>query len=96
MKESFIYIVSNKNRTVLYVGVTSNLIKRISSHKNGTGSVFTKKYNVNQLMYFELFSDIRLAIKREKQLKNWHSEWKWNLIKENNPELIDLYEGLTT
>jgi len=94
MKESFIYIVSNKNRTVLYVGVTSNLIKRIESHKKGTGSVFTKRYSANQLMYFELFSDINLAIKREKQLKNWHSKWKWNLIKENNPELLDLYEDL--
>lgn len=66
MKKSFIYIVSNKNRTVLYVGVTANLMKRIESHKNGTGSVFTKRYNVNQLMHFELFSDINLAIKREK------------------------------
>jgi putative endonuclease len=94
MKESFIYIVSNKNRTVLYVGMTSNLLLRIEQHKNGHGSVFTKKYSVNELLYFEVFSNMNQTIKREKQLKNWHSEWKWNLIKENNPELIDLYEGL--
>jgi len=94
MKESFIYIVSNKNRTVLYVGVTSILLKRIVQHKDGNGSVFTKKYSVNELLYYEVFSNINLAIKREKQLKNWHSDWKWNLIKETNPELIDLYDGL--
>lgn len=94
MKESFIYIVSNKNRTVLYVGVTSNLLRRITQHKDGNGSVFTKKYSVNELLYYEMFSNINLAINREKQLKNWHKDWKWNLIKEKNPELIDLYDGL--
>jgi putative endonuclease len=94
MKQSFIYIVSNKNRTVLYVGMTADLIRRIEQHKNGKGSVFTKKYSVNELLYYEVFSNINLTIKREKQLKNWHKDWKWNLIKEKNPELIDLYEGL--
>ena len=94
MKESFVYIVSNKNRTVLYIGVTNNLQKRIEEHKNGVGSVFTKKYLVNELLYFEKFSAIDLAIEREKQLKNWHSDWKWNLIKELNPNLVDLYNEL--
>ena len=94
MKQSFIYIVSNKNRTVLYVGMTADLIRRIEQHKNGNGSVFTKKYSVNELIYFEAFSNINQTIKREKQLKNWHKDWKWNLIKEMNPELIDLYDGL--
>lgn len=96
MKESFIYIVSNKNRTVLYVGMTSNLLRRIAQHKDGNGSVFTKKYSVNELLYYEVLSNINLTIKREKQLKNWHKDWKWNLIKEKNPELIDLYDGLRT
>ena len=94
MKESYIYIVSNKNRTVLYIGVTSDLIKRIEDHKNGKGSIFTKKYNVNELLYFEKFNAINLAISREKQLKKWHSAWKWNLIKESNPNLLDLWESL--
>ena len=94
MKESFIYILSNKNRKVLYVGVTSNLLKRIEEHKNGIGSIFTKKYNVHDLLYVEEFNDINLAIKREKQLKNWNKAWKWNLIKETNPNLIDLYDQL--
>ncbi|MDX1828793.1 MAG: GIY-YIG nuclease family protein [Lutibacter sp.] len=94
MKESYIYITSNKNRTVLYIGVTSDLIKRIEDHKNGKGSIFTKKYNVNELLYFEKFNAINLAISREKQLKKWHSDWKWNLIKESNPNLLDLWEFL--
>jgi len=94
MKESFIYILSNKNRNVLYIGVTSKLIKRIEEHKNDIGSIFTKKYNVHDLLYVEKFNDINLAIKREKQLKNWNKAWKWNLIKETNPNLIDLYNHL--
>ena len=91
MKESYIYIASNKNRTVLSIGISANLKKRIEEHKNHKGSIFTKKYNCNDLLYFEKFIDISLAIKREKQLKNWHSDWKWNLIKDFNPNLIDLY-----
>ena len=94
MKESYTYILSNKNKTVLYVGVTSNLIQRIEEHKNGLGSVFTKKYNVNELLWFEIFTDIKQAIKREKQLKNWKRDWKWELIKKHNSKLTDLYESL--
>ena len=94
MKESYIYILSNKNHTVLYVGVTSNLKDRIVQHKNGTGSIFTKKYNVDELMYFETFTNINQAIKREKQVKKWNKEWKWDLIKLMNPNLVDLFEDL--
>jgi len=94
MKESYIYILSNKNKTVLYIGVTSNLIKRIEGHKNNEGSVFTKRYNVNELVYFEEFTDINQAIKREKQLKKWNKDWKWDLVKEMNPNLIDLYDEI--
>ncbi len=90
MKTSCVYILSNKNRTVLYIGVTSNLEKRMLEHKTGNGSVFTKKYNLFDLLYFETYTDIRTAILREKQLKNWRSEWKWNLVKIENPELSDL------
>jgi putative endonuclease len=90
MQESFVYILSNKSRTSLYVGVTADIFNRIRQHKSGEADSFTKKYNINQLMYFERFSQIQYAIAREKQLKNWHKEWKWNLIKEQNPQLIDL------
>jgi len=94
MKESYVYILSNKNRTVLYVGVTSDLMTRIENHKKGTGSKFTKKYNAHDLMYFEKFLNINEAIRREKTLKNWHSEWKWDLIKKENLDLKDLYNAL--
>ena len=80
---------------MLYIGVTSNLYRRIVEHKSGKGSIFTKKYNLKVLLYFEEFSSIGQAIMREKQLKNWHKEWKWNLIKQVNPELKDLFEDLT-
>lgn len=94
MKYSYIYILCNSNRTTLYIGVTANLIKRVQEHKNHIGSKFTKKYNLTDLLYFECFSNISEAIQREKQLKNWHSDWKWNLIKTENPILNDLYQEL--
>ena len=83
----YCYILSNKNRTVLYIGYTEDLMKRVEQHKNGTRTNFTKKYNVTQLIYVEEFKNKKEAKKREKQLKNWHKEWKWNLIKETNPLL---------
>ena len=94
MKKSYIYILSNKNRTVLYIGVTGDLIQRITEHKNGIGSYFAKKYNLEDLLYFEEFTDISQAISREKQLKNWRKDWKWDLIKDFNPELKDLFSEL--
>ncbi|WP_299626450.1 GIY-YIG nuclease family protein [uncultured Tenacibaculum sp.] len=90
MKQSFVYILTNTYRTTFYIGVTSNLEKRILEHKQGVGSAFTKKYNLSDLIYFEKFSDIHQAISREKQLKNWHKEWKINLIKKVNPTLKTL------
>ncbi|WP_439131003.1 GIY-YIG nuclease family protein [Polaribacter sp.] len=86
----YCYILSNKNRKVLYIGYTDNLKRRISQHKSGNGAYFTKKYNVFDLVYFEIFEDSNSARKREKQIKNWHKEWKWNLIKKYNPTFITL------
>ena len=94
MKLSYVYILSNKNRTVLNIGVTSNLIDRIENHKNGIGSTFTKKYNICDLMYFEKFNKIDQAIQREKQLKKWNKDWKWDLVKDMNPNLLDLYDEI--
>ena len=91
MKGGFVYIMGNKNRTTFYIGVTSNLKDRIADHKNGIGSEFTTKYKLADQLYFEEFPDIFQAIDREKQLKNWHRQWKINLIKSLNPEMIDLY-----
>jgi len=90
MKSSYVYILTNKYRTTFYIGVTADLYKRVSAHENGIGSTFTKKYNLKDLIYFEEFSDVNQAIAREKQLKNWHKEWKINLIKEKNPSLSTL------
>jgi len=90
MKAGFVYILSNKNRTTLYIGVTSNLEQRILQHKSGCGSVFTSRYHLTDLMYFEEIQGMQNAINREKQLENWHKAWKWNLIKTENPKYIDL------
>ena len=90
MKTSYTYIITNKYRTTFYVGVTTDLNKRITEHQNGIGSVFTKKYNLKDLVYYEIFTDINQAIAREKQIKNWKKEWKLNLIKEQNPTLKTL------
>jgi len=94
MKNSYVYILSNKKRTVLYVGMTSDLSNRIIQHKNGKGSEFAIKYNLKDLVYFEEFNDINQAISREKQLKNWHKNWKWNLITASNPDIKDLFPEL--
>jgi putative endonuclease len=91
MIKGYIYILTSKNFSVLYVGATKNLKNRIECHKNGSGAVFIKKYNATILIYFEEFEDYRDAFAREKQLKNWHKDWKWNLVKILNPELKDLY-----
>lgn len=82
--------MTNKYRTTFYIGVTGNLSNRIIEHALGEGSKFTKKYNLTDLVYLEKFSDMNQAIAREKQLKNWHRDWKVNLIKEQNPKLETL------
>jgi len=85
-----VYIVSNFTRSVFYTGVTNNLERRISEHKNNEGGVFTSKYKCHYLLYYEDYSDIRNAIAREKQLKKWHRAWKMELIQKDNPDLLDL------
>lgn len=94
MKKSFIYIISNQSRSVFYIGMTNNLKNRIEQHKQGVGSLFTKRYKVVDLLYFEEFLDINQAIGREKQLKNWRRDWKIDLIKTLNPEMRDLFDSL--
>ncbi len=79
---------------MLYIGVTDNLARRIYEHKNKLINGFTKKYNLTKLVYYEVTNDVYEAIKREKQLKNWHRDWKINLITQNNKEWKDLSEEL--
>ena len=87
-----VYILSNFARTVFYIGVTNDLVRRIKEHRSGENS-FTAKYNCHYLMYYEDYSDVRNAIAREKQLKNWKREWKIKLIRKDNPDLSDLSEA---
>lgn len=89
----YIYILGNNN-LVLYIGVSSNLIKRIYEHKQEFIEGFTKKYKLHKLLYYEVLESIGEAIKREKQLKNWHRNWKLNLIKTSNPTFKDLYSEI--
>jgi putative endonuclease len=90
LKNYFVYILSSKNK-VLYVGMTDVLARRVFEHKSGLVEGFTKRYNVNKLVYYESQPDLESAIKREKQLKNWHRQWKINLIESKNKEWKDLY-----
>ncbi len=91
---SYIYIMTNKSNTTIYVGVTSDLVKRVYEHKQKLLDGFTKKYNINKLVYYEVYSDISEAIKREKQLKTFKREWKNQLIDKDNKNWNDLYDDI--
>ena len=85
----YTYIMTNKVRGVLYIGVTSDLGARVAQHRNGTGSAFCKKYGLTRLVLAEPHDDITLAINREKALKAWKRDWKIRLIEESNPDWRD-------
>ncbi len=94
MKKGFVYMMSNKQDGVLYIGVTSDIVKRVYEHKNDFVDGFTKQYNLKNLVYYEAYDEIEEAIKREKQLKNWHRDWKIELVNKQNPHWEDLYESI--
>ena len=93
MQESFVYIMASKKNGTIYIGITSNLEKRVLEHKNKMITGFTQKYDIVNLVYYETFSNIEMAIQREKRLKEWQRKWKIELIEKNNPKWIDLYEA---
>ena len=93
-KEFWVYIVASKRNGTLYVGVTSDLAKRIYEHKNGLVEGFTHRYQVDRLVYCEPFDDAENAITREKQLKKWRRAWEIELIENSNPEWRDLYDEI--
>ncbi|WP_053990392.1 GIY-YIG nuclease family protein [Mangrovimonas sp. TPBH4] len=93
MKKAYIYFMTNKNNTVIYIGVTSNLLKRVYQHKTKVYKGFTYRYNCDKLVYYEEFDDITQAISREKQLKAGNRKRKEDLIKQTNPEWQDLSDG---
>ncbi len=88
----FVYMITNKNCTVLYIGVTNNLERRVYEHIQKINKGFTSKYNCNKLVWYEEYSTVKEAISREKQLKNWQRNWKNQLIEKKNPEWNDLSE----
>ncbi|OGY41739.1 MAG: excinuclease ABC subunit C [Candidatus Buchananbacteria bacterium RBG_13_36_9] len=93
-KSFAVYIMMNKMRTVNYVGVTSDLVGRVWQHKNKIYDGFTKRYNVNRLVYYECFETAESAIFREKEIKGWSRAKKLKLIESTNPYFKDLYEGI--
>lgn len=90
----YLCLITNKKNTVLYLGVTNNLKRRIQEHKNKTFKGFSYKYNCNKLIWYQEFTDIRFAIDQEKKMKKWKRKYKENLINEINPKWIDLYDYL--
>jgi putative endonuclease len=93
-KQGFVYILASKPHGVLYIGVTSDLVKRVWEHKQNIVEGFTEKYNVKMLVYYETSESIESVIVREKQLKKWNRQWKVRLIESANPEWKDLYPSI--
>jgi putative endonuclease len=93
-KQGYVYIMTNKNNTVLYTGVTSDLKRRVYEHKEKLVEGFTKRYNINKLVFFEVFEDMYHAIQTEKQIKGGSRQKKLDLISGNNRAFKDLYEEL--
>ena len=88
----YVYILANRKNGTLYIGVTSDLVKRMYEHKQKKLGGFTKKYGVDKLVYFEQTADVHSAIEREKRLKKWKRQWKIELIEKGNPNWRDLYD----
>ncbi len=93
MKSYHVYILTNRYHTVLYVGMTNDLGRRMAAHQSGQGSGFTGRYRVTKLVHVEPYGEVKQAIQREKQLKGWKRQRKLALIQRTNPELKDLAEG---
>ena len=93
-KYYYVYILASQRNGTLYIGVTSDLIKRVYEHKAKLLAGFTKQYNIDKLVYFEQTTDIESAITREKQLKKWNRKWKLDLIEKSNPTWEDLYNKI--
>ncbi len=94
MKQYYVYILSNFTRTVLYTGITNNLLRRVWQHKNNLVKGFTQKYQVHELLFYEVYYDPETAIEREKQIKSWNRAAKEKLISKFNPSLKDLYKNI--
>ena len=94
IKQPAVYILASERNGTLYIGVTSDLVKRVWEHKNNLVEGFTKRYSVHHLVWYELHENMNSSIEREKKLKEWKRAWKIRLIEENNPNWNDLYESI--
>ena len=94
MADYYVYILTNKPRGTLYVGVTNDLVRRVYQHREGTIAGFTKRYGLKQLVYFDKHDTPTLSIQREKNIKHWSRLWKLDLINSSNPQWRDLYSDI--
>jgi putative endonuclease len=92
----YVYLLASKPHGTLYVGVTSDLAKRVFEHKSKAEPGFTARYGVDTLVWFEAHDSVEAAIRREKQIKEWKREWKFNLIERDNPHWVDLFSDVAT
>ncbi|MBN1626038.1 MAG: GIY-YIG nuclease family protein [Deltaproteobacteria bacterium] len=94
IKQPYVYVLSNKRNGTLYIGVTSELAKRVWQHKNSVVEGFSKRYDLHHLVWYEPHENMESAITREKKMKKWNREWKVKLIEKMNPDWKDLYETI--
>jgi putative endonuclease len=90
----YVYILASRKHGTLYIGITSDLIRRVYEHKSKAVPGFSAKYDVNRLVWYEVYDDPTTAIAREKELKKWRRDWKIRLIEESNPDWMDLYDAI--
>ncbi|HXF92321.1 MAG TPA: GIY-YIG nuclease family protein [Nitrospiraceae bacterium] len=93
-RQPAVYVLASKRNGTLYIGVTSDLRKRVWEHRNDVVDGFTKRYGIHRLVYYELHADMESAIRREKQMKKWNRAWKLELIEKQNPDWQDLWEKI--
>ena len=91
----YVYLLASKKYGTLYLGVTNDIVRRVSEHRMKVAGGFTARYGVDKLVWFEIYEDAITAITREKELKKWRRDWKIRLIEEQNPEWVDLYPGIS-
>lgn len=94
MNYHYVYILASQRNGTLYIGVTTDILRRVSEHKNKQIEGFTKRYGVDKLVYFEIYEDYWEAANRERRMKKWNRDWKIKLIEERNPEWRDIYDEL--
>ncbi|MEX2201968.1 MAG: GIY-YIG nuclease family protein [Dongiaceae bacterium] len=92
----YVYIMANKPNGTLYIGVTSNLVRRVYEHREGVVDGFTDRYDIKRLVYFEQYDEMERAIQREKTMKKWPRDWKVALVNQNNEKWVDLFPGIAS